>query len=77
MNERLHGRGVARARLLVAYIGEDDDLAHVARAALRLGAEHGARVILYDRDAASALSDPWPNQWGSHRTEIAAAPPAS
>ena len=65
MNERLHDQGAAGARLLVAYIGEDDDLAHVATAALRLAAEHGARVILYDRDAASALSDPWPNQWGS------------
>jgi nucleotide-binding universal stress UspA family protein len=65
VNDRLQDQGVAGTRLLVAYVGEGDDLAHVARAALRLGAEHGARVILYDRDAASALSDPWPNQWGS------------
>jgi nucleotide-binding universal stress UspA family protein len=63
VNDRLHDREVAR--LLVAYTGEGDDLAHVTRTALRLAAEHGARVVLYDRDAASAFADPWPNQWGS------------
>jgi nucleotide-binding universal stress UspA family protein len=65
VNDRLHDQAVAGTRLLVAYTGEGDDLAHVTRAALRLAGEHGARVVLYDRDAASALSDPWPNQWGS------------
>jgi nucleotide-binding universal stress UspA family protein len=65
LDDRSQDRDVAGTRLLVAYTGEDDDLAHVTRAALRLAGEDGARVILYDRDAASALSDPWPNQWGS------------
>ena len=54
-----------RARVLVAYVSEDDELDHVARAAIDLAARNQARVILYDRDSASALSDPMPNQWGS------------
>jgi nucleotide-binding universal stress UspA family protein len=56
---------IARARVLVAYTGEDDELDHVAGAAVDLARRSGARVILYDRDAASALSDPMPNVWGS------------
>jgi hypothetical protein len=36
VNDRLHDQAVAGARLLVAYTGEGDDLAHVTRAALRL-----------------------------------------
>ena len=63
MNDRLHDQEVAQ--LLVAYTGEGDEYAHVTRTALRLAAEQGARVVLYDRDAASAFADPWPNQWGS------------
>jgi nucleotide-binding universal stress UspA family protein len=56
---------VASARLLVAYVSEDDELDHVRDAALELGAKAGARVVLYDRDSASAFADPVPNQWGS------------
>ena len=52
------------ARLLVAYVSEDDQLDHVRDAALEIG-RGGARVILYDRDSASAFSDPMPNQWAS------------
>jgi hypothetical protein len=55
--------------LIVAWVGEGEELAHVERAALRLGRERGARVILYDRDAASAFSDPLPNRWGSQGEE--------
>jgi nucleotide-binding universal stress UspA family protein len=55
----------ATARLVVAYVSEDDELDHVRDAALELGRRHGATVILYDRDSASAFSDPMPNQWGS------------
>ena len=54
----------AGARLVVAYVSEDDELDHVRDAALELG-RRGAKVILYDRDSASRLSDPMPNQWGS------------
>ena len=64
MNDRLPD-AVAGARLLVAYVSEDEELDHVRDAALELGASSGARVILYDRDSASALADPMPNQWGS------------
>jgi hypothetical protein len=65
LDERLHRRDLAGTRLLVAYTGEGDDLDHVGRAAVRVAGEHGARVILYDREAASVFSDPRPNQWGS------------
>jgi hypothetical protein len=64
VNDRLPD-AVAGARLLVAYVSEDDELDHVRDAALELGASSGARVILYDRDSASAFADPMPNQWGS------------
>jgi hypothetical protein len=53
------------ARTLVAWVGEDDELAHVRDAALELARANGAQVILYDRDAASAFADPLPNQWAS------------
>ena len=56
---------VANARLLVAYVSEDAALDHVRDVAVRLARDHGAKVILYDRDSASAFSDPMPNQWGS------------
>jgi nucleotide-binding universal stress UspA family protein len=65
VNDRLPDDAVAGARLLVAYVSEDDELDHVRDAALELGARAGARVILYDRDSASAFADPMPNQWGS------------
>jgi len=55
---------VASARLVVAYVSEDGELDHVCDAALEIG-RRGARVILYDRDSASAFSDPMPNQWAS------------
>jgi nucleotide-binding universal stress UspA family protein len=55
---------VASARLLVAYVSEDEELDHVRDAAVEIG-RRGAKVILYDRDSASAFSDPMPNQWAS------------
>jgi hypothetical protein len=55
----------ADARLVVAFVGEDDALDHVAAAAARIARASGARVILYDRDAASLFSDPLPNEWAS------------
>jgi nucleotide-binding universal stress UspA family protein len=59
------GDAVAAARLLVAFVSEDADLDHVRDAAVDLARRNRARVILYDRDAASAFSDPLPNQWAS------------
>jgi nucleotide-binding universal stress UspA family protein len=55
------------ARMLVAFVGEDEALDHVAGAAIELAQRNTARLVLYDRDAASAFSDPLPNRWGSHR----------
>ena len=65
MTDRPADDAVPSARLLVAYVSEDDELDHVRDAALELGAKAGARVILYDRDSASAFADPMPNQWAS------------
>jgi nucleotide-binding universal stress UspA family protein len=67
----------AGARVLVAFTGEDDELDHVAAAALDLARPGGARVILYDRDAASAFSDPLPNQWGSQGEDAQFGDPLS
>jgi nucleotide-binding universal stress UspA family protein len=57
------------ARVIVAWVSEDDELDHVLRAALELGRNNGARVILYNRDSASAVSDPMPNEWASQGEE--------
>jgi len=65
VTDRHVDHAVAGAHLLVAFVSEDDELDHVRDAALELGAKAEARVILYDRDSASAFADPMPNQWGS------------
>ncbi|HET9559721.1 MAG TPA: hypothetical protein VFS70_21475 [Actinomycetota bacterium] len=64
MTETPADDAVASARLLVAYVSEDEELDHVRDAAVEIG-RSGAKVILYDRDSASAFSDPMPNQWAS------------
>jgi nucleotide-binding universal stress UspA family protein len=51
--------------LLVAFVSEDDQFAHVAKAAVELARRSGARLILYDRDAASAMGDPLPTWWSA------------
>ena len=65
MTDRLPDDALASARLLVAYVSEDDELDHVRDAAVEIGRRGGSKVILYDRDSASAFSDPMPNQWAS------------
>ena len=57
------------ARVIVAWVDEGDELAHVERAALDLARANGARVILYDHDSASTFSDPVPNEWSSQGEE--------
>jgi nucleotide-binding universal stress UspA family protein len=64
VTDRAADDAVPSARLLVAYVSEDAELDHVRDAALEIG-RRGAKVILYDRDSASAFSDPMPNQWAS------------
>jgi nucleotide-binding universal stress UspA family protein len=64
VTDRQRDDAVPSARLLVAYVSEDAELDHVRDAALEIG-RRGAKVILYDRDSASAFSDPMPNQWAS------------
>jgi nucleotide-binding universal stress UspA family protein len=46
-------------------VSEDDQFAHVAKAAVELARRSGARLILYDRDAASAMGDPLPTWWST------------
>src|SRR5262245_14467474 len=53
----------SRAKVMVAFVSEDEDL--VTEAAIDLARVNRARLILYDRDAASAFADPMPNQWAS------------
>ena len=65
MTDRPADDAVPSARLLVAYVSEDDELDHVRDAAVAIGRRGGSRVILYDRDSASAFSDPMPNRWAS------------
>lgn len=50
---------------VIAYTTEDDQHAEVRIAAIEHAREHGCTVILYDADAASAFSEPLPNQWAS------------
>ncbi len=61
------GTGVDGARMLVAFVGEDEELDHGAGAGVELARRNHAKLVFYDRDAASAFSDPLPNQWASHR----------
>ena len=65
MSDQPADDAVASTRLLVAYVSEDEELDHVRDAATEIGRRSGAKVILYDRDSASAFSDPMPNQWAS------------
>lgn len=50
---------------VVAYTTEDDQHPEVRLAAETHAREHGCVVILYAADAASAFSEPMPNQWAS------------
>ena len=65
VTDRQRDDALASARLVVAYVSEDEELDHVRDAAVEVGRRAGARVILYDRDSASAFADPMPNQWAS------------
>jgi hypothetical protein len=52
-------------RLLIAFMDEHDEFAHVYEAAMGLAKGSGARIILYDRDAASSWGDPLPTWWSA------------
>src|SRR5436190_18856973 len=43
---------------IAAFVDEDGEYDHVADAAVRLAADAGARVILYDSSSASAFTEP-------------------
>ncbi len=45
---------------VAAFVDESGDFDHARRAAVRLAAKHGARLILYDATTASAFTEPVP-----------------
>jgi hypothetical protein len=51
--------------VVIAYTTADDQYAKVRLDAILHARDHGCGVILYSADAASTLSEPMPNQWGS------------
>lgn len=51
--------------VVIAYTTEDDQHPAVRLAAVKHAREHPCALILYAADAASAWSEPLPNQWGS------------
>jgi hypothetical protein len=51
--------------VVVAYTTGDDAHPAVRLSAVQHARDHGCSVILYDADAASAIAEPMPNQWGS------------
>lgn len=51
--------------VVVAYTTGDDKHPAVRLGAVEHARDHGCSVILYDADAASAIAEPMPNQWGS------------
>jgi hypothetical protein len=73
MNERLVDKAAHAAvehhcrklGLIVAWVGEDQELDHVFDAAIELAKRDRARVVLYDHETASAVSDVLPNWWAS------------
>lgn len=63
-NQDRRGRNEDRP-VVIAYTTKEDQHAAVRLAAVQHAREHGCAVILYAADAASAWSEPMPNQWGS------------
>src|SRR6266566_4444953 len=66
----------ADARVLVAFVGEDDELDYVTDTAMELARRNRARLILYDRDAASAFRGPAAQPVGVGRRAGAVRRPA-
>jgi hypothetical protein len=59
----------SRTRSVVLAVTADDDRYAATRAeAIRLAAEQGGRLILYDWDAATVLGDPLPSNWSADGT---------
>jgi hypothetical protein len=54
---------------VLAVTADDDRYAATRREATHLAAEQGARLILYDWDAATVLGDPLPSVWSAEGTD--------
>ncbi len=50
---------------IIAYTAEDDRFRAVRETAIQAARESGAKLILYDFDAASAFSSPLPSNWSA------------
>jgi hypothetical protein len=57
------------SRTILAYTAEDGRLDAVRRAALELARPDGARLILYDVDAAGIFQKPLPTNWSGEGSE--------
>ena len=49
--------------VVVAVTADDDRYAQTRAAAMQIAAEDGAKLLLYDWDAATVLGDPLPSWW--------------
>ena len=65
MTEDLDAGPNGTPRLVVAFVGEHDEFAHVWAAAMGLAKRSSARIVFYDRDAASGWGDPLPTWWSA------------
>jgi hypothetical protein len=65
MTEDIDAGPKGTPRLVVAFVDEHDDFAHVWAAAMELAKRSNARIVFYDRDAASSWGDPLPTWWSA------------
>jgi len=54
---------------VLAVTADDDRYATTRAEAVRIAAEQGGRLILYDWDAATVLGDPLPSAWSAEGTD--------
>jgi hypothetical protein len=75
MNARTENAATPRTTLdrpagvVVAITGDDDRFRATRVEAVRMAAEGGSRLILYDWDAATVLGEPLPSNWSAEGTD--------
>ena len=60
---------VAQRSCIIAYVGDDDRYDVVRDRATAEATSSGARLILYDADAATRLGDPLPSWWSGEGSD--------
>ena len=63
------GSAAPTARAVLAVTADDDRYATTRQEATHLAVEQGARLILYDWDAATVLGNPLPSVWSGEGTD--------